>query len=55
MAIGLPSGRRDQPLNSAYGAEAGQTYEWQILTRDGDLRTSGQFQTAKKRTGTGRT
>ena len=27
------------------GLEPGKTYEWQILTRDGDLRTSGQFQT----------
>lgn len=28
------------------GLEPGKTYEWQILTRDGDLRTAGQFQTA---------
>ena len=28
------------------GLQPGRTYEWQILTRDGDLRTSGQFQTA---------
>lgn len=28
------------------GLQPGQTYEWQILTRDGDVRTSGQFQTA---------
>src|ERR1044071_3372614 len=27
------------------GLEPGKTYEWQILTRDGDLRTAGQFQT----------
>jgi hypothetical protein len=27
--------------------QPGRTYEWQILTRDGDLRTSGQFQTAR--------
>jgi hypothetical protein len=27
------------------GLQPGKTYEWQILTRDGDLRTSGQFQT----------
>jgi hypothetical protein len=33
------------------GLEPGRTYEWQILTRDGDLRTSGQFQTARKRHG----
>src|SRR5436305_8536821 len=30
------------------GLEPGRTYEWQILTRDGDLRTSGQFQTARR-------
>ena len=29
------------------GLEPNRTYEWQILTRDGDLRTSGQFQTAR--------
>jgi hypothetical protein len=28
------------------GLEPGKTYEWQILTRDGDVRTAGQFQTA---------
>jgi hypothetical protein len=28
------------------GLEPGKTYEWQILTRDGDLRTAGQFQSA---------
>ena len=28
------------------GLQPGRTYDWQILTRDGDLRTSGQFQTA---------
>ena len=27
------------------GLEPGKTYEWQILTRDGDLRTAGQFAT----------
>ncbi len=27
------------------GLQPGKTYEWQILTRDGDLRTAGQFQT----------
>jgi hypothetical protein len=30
------------------GLQPGRTYEWQILTRDGDLRTSGQFQTARR-------
>jgi hypothetical protein len=34
------------------GLEPGKTYEWQILTRDGDLRTAGQFQTAATATGT---
>jgi hypothetical protein len=29
------------------GLRPGRTYEWQILTRDGDLRTSGQFQTRR--------
>jgi hypothetical protein len=29
------------------GLEPNRTYEWQILTRDGDLRTAGQFQTAR--------
>src|SRR5580765_2951921 len=29
------------------GLERDRTYEWQILTRDGDLRTAGQFQTAR--------
>lgn len=28
------------------GLEPAKTYEWQILTRDGDLRTAGQFQSA---------
>jgi purple acid phosphatase-like protein/uncharacterized protein DUF5648 len=27
------------------GLQPGKTYEWEILTRDGDLRTAGQFQT----------
>src|SRR5262249_37517432 len=27
------------------GLQPGKTYEWQILTRDGDLRTAGQFAT----------
>ncbi|MGZ4841574.1 MAG: fibronectin type III domain-containing protein [Candidatus Angelobacter sp.] len=48
----------NQPWKSAYhqgggthhslqltGLEPGRTYEWQILTRDGDLRKGGQFQT----------
>jgi hypothetical protein len=30
------------------GLQPGRTYEWQMLTRDGDLRTSGQFQTARR-------
>ena len=30
------------------GLYPGRTYEWQILTRDGDLRTSGQFQTVRR-------
>ncbi len=34
------------------GLEPGKTYEWQILTRDGDLRTAGQFQTAATAAGT---
>jgi Fibronectin type III domain/Repeat of unknown function (DUF5648) len=29
------------------GLQPGRTYDWQILTRDGDLRTSGQFQTRR--------
>ncbi len=33
------------------GLEPDRTYEWQILTRDGDLRTAGQFQTARHRRG----
>jgi hypothetical protein len=48
----------NQPWRSAYhpgggthhslqltGLEPGRTYEWQILTRDGDLRKEGRFQT----------
>lgn len=27
------------------GLQANKTYEWQILTRDGDVRQQGQFQT----------
>ena len=34
------------------GLEPGKTYEWQILTRDGDLRTAGQFQSAATADGT---
>ena len=34
------------------GLEPGKTYEWQILTRDGDVRTAGQFQSAATATGT---
>src|SRR5215831_10040393 len=34
------------------GLEPGKTYEWQILTRDGDVRTAGQFQTAATAAGT---
>jgi hypothetical protein len=34
------------------GLEPGKTYEWQILTRDGDLRTSGQFASAATAGGT---
>jgi hypothetical protein len=48
----------NQPWQSAYhqgggthhslqltGLEPGRTYEWEILTRDGDLRKNGRFQT----------
>jgi hypothetical protein len=34
------------------GLEPGKSYEWQILTRDGDLRTAGQFQSAATAGGT---
>jgi len=34
------------------GLQPGKTYEWQILTRDGDVRTSGQFQSAATANGT---
>lgn len=34
------------------GLEPGKTYEWQILTRDGDLRTAGQFASASTAAGT---
>ena len=30
------------------GLQPGRTYDWQILTRDGDLRTSGQFQMPRR-------
>lgn len=44
-------GSRDHSLQLT-GLQPGQTYEWQILTRDGDVRTSGQFQTAATASGT---
>jgi len=31
------------------GLEPGNTYEWEILARDGDLRKSGEFQTESRR------
>lgn len=34
------------------GLEPGKTYEWQILTTDGDVRTAGQFQSAATANGT---
>jgi len=34
------------------GLEPGKTYEWEILTRDGDLRQKGQFQTPGSSGGT---
>jgi hypothetical protein len=34
------------------GLEPGKTYEWQILTTDGDMRTAGQFQSAGTANGT---
>lgn len=40
-----PGGSRDHSLQLT-NLQPGQTYEWQILTRDGDVRTSGQFQAA---------
>ena len=39
-----PGGGKDHSLQLT-GLQPGQTYEWQILTRDGDVRTGGQFQT----------
>jgi hypothetical protein len=44
-------GSRDHSVQLT-GLQPGQTYEWQILTRDGDVRTSGQFQTAATANGT---
>lgn len=46
-----PGGSKDHSLQLT-GLQPGQTYEWQILTRDGDVRTSGQFQTAATAGGT---
>lgn len=40
-----PGGGTNHSLQMT-GLEPGKTYEWQILTRDGDLRTAGQFQSA---------
>jgi Fibronectin type III domain/Repeat of unknown function (DUF5648) len=37
-------GGKDHSLQLS-GLQPGKTYEWQILTRDGDVRTSGQFTT----------
>ncbi|HEX5433896.1 MAG TPA: fibronectin type III domain-containing protein [Candidatus Angelobacter sp.] len=34
------------------GLQPGKTYQWQILTRDGDVRTSGQFRSAATANGT---
>ena len=44
-------GSKDHSLQLT-GLQPGKTYEWQILTRDGDVRTSGQFQTAATAGGT---
>lgn len=44
-------GSKDHSLQLT-GLQPGKTYEWQILTRDGDVRTSGQFQTAATANGT---
>lgn len=38
-----PGGSTNHSLQLT-GLQPGQTVEWQILTRDGDVRTSGQFQ-----------
>ena len=46
-----PGGGTNHSLQMT-GLEPGKTYEWQILTRDGDLRTAGQFQSAATANGT---
>lgn len=46
-----PGGSTDHSLQLT-NLQPGKTYEWQILTRDGDVRTSGQFQTAATAAGT---
>lgn len=46
-----PGGGNNHSLQLT-GLEPGKTYEWQILTRDGDLRTAGQFQSAATANGT---
>jgi len=46
-----PGGSKDHSLQLT-GLQPGKTYEWQILTRDGDVRTSGQFQSAATAGGT---
>lgn len=46
-----PGGGTNHSLQMT-GLEPGKTYEWQILTRDGDLRTAGQFQSAATAAGT---
>lgn len=46
-----PGGGNNHSLQLT-GLEPGKTYEWQILTRDGDLRTAGQFQSAATAGGT---
>jgi Fibronectin type III domain/Repeat of unknown function (DUF5648) len=46
-----PGGSKDHSLQLT-NLQPGQTYEWQVLTRDGDVRTSGQFQTAATAAGT---
>lgn len=46
-----PGGGTNHSLQMT-GLEPGKTYEWQILTRDGDLRTAGQFQSAATAGGT---
>lgn len=46
-----PGGSTDHSLQLT-NLQPGKSYEWQILTRDGDVRTSGQFQTASTAAGT---